>query len=338
MATPDHIQTLVQTLINDPDSDESPIERADILKELVEIGEPAIGPLIDALATPNSVYLVHALIEIGEPSVQPLIDALSVATTPNGDNALRRGNVAHALGRMKAIAAIPVLLKTLRDNHVEVRKQTASALAQFQDERIVLPLCESLNDTDSDVRSSAAHALGLQGDIRSIEALKIAFVQDNSDRVRRAAHEALRRLDADPGLGQVTIAPDIQLNVARMLAETPQSADHGLSELHDKRATADFAHITSANIPQIELLIATLESDEYSIQSRAARELVNIGVKAVDSLIAALQSSKPSVRARAAWALGEIGDKRAAKPLRVAKKDKHEDVQYASERALKKLK
>jgi HEAT repeat protein len=284
------------------------------------------------------VYLVHALIEIGEDSVQPMIEALGNTESNDEENALRRGNLAHILGRMKATSAVPALLKSLRDNYVEVRKQTASALAQFQDERIVLPLCDTLNDADSDVRSSAAHALGVQDDIRAVDALKIAFVQDESDRVRRAAHEALRRLDSDPGLGHLTVAPEIQLNVARMLAETPHHSEQRDSEPHDKRATADFAHITSANIPQIELLIATLESDEYAIQSRAARELANIGVKAVESLIAALQSSKPSVRARAAWALGEIGDKRAAKPLRAAKKDKHEDVQYASERALKKLK
>lgn len=340
MTTSEHIQTLVQTLINDPDSDESPIERADVVKELIDVGKPVIEPLIRALSTTNSVYLSHALIEIGEPSIQPMIDALNAEPLDDEADAVRRGNLVHILGRMKATEAIPVLLAALKHNHVEVRKQTATALAQFRDERIALPLCDVLNDADPEVRSSAAHALGLQDDVRAVEPLKITFVQDESDRVRRAAHEALRRLDADPSLGEVAITPEIHMNVARMLADNPATNDEtgAVEKPPDKRATADFAHITSAGIPQIELLIATLESDDYSVQRRAVRELVRIGKKALDPLIAALQSPKPSVRARAAWALGEIGDKQASKFLKAAQKDEHEDVRYASERALKKLK
>jgi hypothetical protein len=67
-----YIYDLIELLSNDDEN-----VRNDSFAALVEIGEPAIDPLIQALNgdEENQVYIVQVLVEIGEPAIEPLINA-----------------------------------------------------------------------------------------------------------------------------------------------------------------------------------------------------------------------------------------------------------------------
>ena len=67
-----YIDDLIESLSN---GDEN--VRNDSIAALVEIGEPAIDPLIQSLNgdEENQVYIVQVLVEIGEPAIEPLIQA-----------------------------------------------------------------------------------------------------------------------------------------------------------------------------------------------------------------------------------------------------------------------
>lgn len=313
------IALLVIILAKNPDDTvQSSTERADAFHELVGIGAAAVPTLIDALDTTYNYFLARALVEIGESAVEPLIDALHDA------NAVRRANAAYTLALMEDERAAPALIEALDDEDANVRKEAASAFTQLHSAEAVLRLCEALGDEEQEVRVAAAAALGTQGDVRAIDALREAFLKDEDEQVRRAAQAALKDMGNDPTLSEMEVAHEIEAEALKMLSETVRDTSN---------IDAD-----SVGGPKVELLIATLESDDFIVQRRAARELVKLDYQAVNSLIAALQSHNPTVRAHAAWVLGEIGDPRAMEALEETVQDDDDEVRYASQQALLKLK
>lgn len=316
MTTP---QELVALLIDDPDNtQEAPAARADALQTLTDMGADAVPALVQGLSSPYNAYISRALKAIGDPSVDPLIAALTDET-----NATRRANAAYTLGRMKVKRAVPNLIRALEDSNDEVRSQAAMALAEVPHVDAVMPLCEALEDKATDVQSRAAVALGAHHDERAIEPLKDLFRRSDEEPVRRAAQTALKQLGHELKAEEIEVDPSIGVRAKRMLSDSVST---------DTMLAAD-----TLGIPRVELLIATLESTDVSVQRRAVRELVRLGEKAVIPLIGALQSKNPTVQAHAAWALGELGDKRAIEPLKTACEANHESVRYASEKALAKL-
>jgi HEAT repeat protein len=100
---------------------------------------------------------------------------------------------AAALGELgsKAKAAVPVLVRALKDPHVHIRKLAALALGDIgPDAKLAVPaLSEALNDKHADVRRRAAVALGEIGG--GAPALRQAM-QDADEGVRTAAGAALK--------------------------------------------------------------------------------------------------------------------------------------------------
>lgn len=93
------------------------------------------------------------LIEIGEPAVEPLIKSLK-----NTDVVVRRG-AAETLGEMAIERAVEPLIDALKDEHATVRYRAAKSLGQIRDKRAVGPLNEALQDSDSSVRNWAEWSL-----------------------------------------------------------------------------------------------------------------------------------------------------------------------------------
>lgn len=310
------LQDLIKILANDPDTT-SPTERSAAMKQVAELGAEAVPALIEALDSPNSIYLQYILIDIGEPAIQPLIVALQ------NKHDSRRAHAAHTLGRLKATAAIPALTALLTDKSSIVRKEAAAAFSHLVDSTSVIALCRLLMDDDPDVRGSAAQALGVQQDERAIEPLNTVFLEDPDENVRKVAHKSLHQLGHHPDETRIKVDAGWRTRLAELLSETTQ--------IKEKFKPDTFG------IPRVELLIATLESSDTHVQRRAVRELVKLGDKAVIPLIGALVSHNSNVRAHAAWALGEIGDKRALDALQAALKDEDENVRYASNQAIQKI-
>jgi HEAT repeat protein len=82
----------------------------------------------------------------------------------------------------------------------------------FRDPRAVDPLIEALaftsavtSDDQTGRRVSAARALGEIGDPRAIDPLTYRSLNDENERVRTAAAEALEKIGAEPeGEGEIT--------------------------------------------------------------------------------------------------------------------------------------
>ncbi|MCK4692019.1 MAG: HEAT repeat domain-containing protein [Anaerolineales bacterium] len=193
---------------------------------LVEIGEPAIEPLIAAIKEENEDVrqaAVEALVKIGEPAIEPLIAALKDYSVREGaagvlgmmgEPALERaverlivglegedddvrGNAIEALTEIGE-PAVESLIAALSDKSLNVRRIVVSMTLIKADTMEVIPhyqdLLAKLNDVLRDkgftARGAVAGALGEIGDTRAIEPL-IAALKDDDLLVRWAAAGAL---------------------------------------------------------------------------------------------------------------------------------------------------
>jgi len=108
---------------------------------LVRIGEPAVAPLIDALASDNRRKRTKAattLEQLGEVAVQPLIKALE-----HRDYTVR-ASVVEILGRIGGAQAVEPLIKLLEHRNSEVRTSATEILGRIGDTRAVEPLIKVL--------------------------------------------------------------------------------------------------------------------------------------------------------------------------------------------------
>ncbi len=115
-----------------------------------------------------------ALVEIGAPAVEPLLVALR-----NEDMAVRY-RAAYALGDIGDRRAVEPLIAALKDAYGDVRRAAATALGKIGDLRAVEPLLAMFNNDREDqyIRRACAEALGKISDLRAVEPLVRAARSD----------------------------------------------------------------------------------------------------------------------------------------------------------------
>jgi HEAT repeat protein len=94
-----------------------------------------------------------ALVSIGEPSVGPLIEALDSWRYPVRKNAVA------ALGDIKDPRTLKPLIDARNDSHHEIRKEAIIALGKINDSRAVEPLIGILSGRDEGLKQVAAEYL-----------------------------------------------------------------------------------------------------------------------------------------------------------------------------------
>lgn len=240
-------------------------------------------------------------IEIGEPAVKPLI---AVLKDEESNENVRQGAV-EALGQIGDSRAVELLIAVLEDKSVSVRIEAAKALGHIGDVRAVdsliiplkdeyssympnaalealvkigvpaiEPLIVALDDKSASARKRAAEALGQIGDSRAVEPL-IVPLRDKSSYVHHAAIEALVKIGA-PAIEPLSVVlKDEDASVRKRVAET-------MGQIGDDRA--------------VESLIAVLKTDKVSwVCDAVAEALIQIGDRrAVKPLIVLLQESAHS--------------------------------------------
>ncbi|NDJ34272.1 MAG: HEAT repeat domain-containing protein [Chloroflexi bacterium] len=124
-----------------------------------------VASLTEASKRPAAI---QRLIEIGEPAVPSLLDALSHRSRHVRDAA------AYTLGKIGSRAAVFPLIAVLRDPEPAVRKIAAYALGAIEDVRALPALIALLRDRDNQVVDAAVYALSRidlpDGLVKTIEA------------------------------------------------------------------------------------------------------------------------------------------------------------------------
>lgn len=128
--------------------------------------------------------VIQALVEIGKPAVQPLILAL------NDDKSNVREAAVETLGRIEDPVSVEPLIQRLQDEDIGIRINIGNALAKIG-KPAVPALVRMLTDAKTDVRKTAAEILGRIKDAESVEPL-VRLLKDDEFGVRFAAEYSLR--------------------------------------------------------------------------------------------------------------------------------------------------
>lgn len=132
--------------------------RREAAQELGELdGEKAIKVLINVLGDKNWRVIkaaINSLVEIGQPALDPLIETLETEV-----EVPKREYAAKALGLLGNSQAVEPLIEALKDEDENVRDKAAQALGEIRDERAIKPLEATLSDVHWFVRKSAAASL-----------------------------------------------------------------------------------------------------------------------------------------------------------------------------------
>jgi len=338
-----------------------------VWEPIAEIGQPAVGPLIEVLTERNWSDCKAAAIvlgRIGDPrSIQPLIAALR-----NSGWGYIGVEVTDALARIGE-ASVEPLIATLSDEESDVRLASARTLGEIGDPRAIEPLSRTLKDPHEEVRRTAADALGKFGpptvelligalrervvpcdvirslgrigDPRAVEPL-ISALRDDDWAVRFAAAEALGKL------GQPAMAP-----LVATLRETDKTVRQAAAESLEKIGwlpgndeTGAYFWIAKQNWdkcvaigPQaIEPLVATLKDKDKDVRKAIVLAFGKIrDPRTIEPLIASLRDETESVRDAAAESLGKIRKRDATHPLIAALRDDSGSVRKAASESLGKI-
>ncbi len=153
--------------------------------------------------------------------------------------------------------AVPLILKVIDDNNLQVRSMAVFALGVKHSEASLPKLLEILETADDyGIRADAAGALGYLGDPRAYEALVRAFYEDVEWLVRFSAAVSLGNLKDPRGYDLLIRA----LKTGDTLMQ--QAAIAALGEIGDPRC--------------LEEILAFAQSPDWLVRQRLAQALGNI--------------------------------------------------------------
>lgn len=315
--------------------DESPVVRRAAADGLGSLRDArAAAPLVVLLKDRDSGVrdsALKALVNLGEPAVAPLILSLDNVESKAADSAddaqawRMREAAARALGMLRDGRAVAPLIACFEDAQFDVRHAAEEALVQIGG-NAVGPLAAALSSPKPIVRVCAVSALKRVADGRALDAL-IAALKDSDENVRRDAALALARIkDARAIAPLVGCLSDPRASVRKAAAEalgdmgfTPADGKAKLAYLIAKQDDTALEGIGGA---AVEPLIASLKEEDENARRFAANLLGRLGDKrAVEPLIECLKDSAETVRLCGAEALGRLRDVRAVEPLMASLKN-----------------
>lgn len=210
------------------------------------------------------------------------------------------------------------------DPEFTVRAAAATALGEIGGDPV--ELSRALNDTEPSVRVAAARALGTLGIKARATARNLFYsrIKDVAAPVRRAAGEALKRMEREADAGVANAAePQLKRNAQAILQKLTDDIVKSLSETLEKadedvrtRATMCAAEIGPAAKDIIPQLILLLKDSMVFVRAGAAMALGEMGPdgqKSIPAIEELLKDRDARVRKRATDALARLG-----KPVAVA--------------------
>jgi HEAT repeat protein len=282
----DKAAELIRTLAESDDY----FERQRAAWALVEVGEPAVGKLIEALEKGEFSDLRYKaawiLGKIGSPGAT---DPLCGAMASDCDEVVREWCAA-ALEAVGDERAIPFLVEAVKkDSSKDVRLRAAVALRNL---KATAALRDLLCNVEAEARGLAVTGLAK---LRCREALEevTKLLEDEDREVRRRAAAYMGSFSCREALEALALA------CKDSSWEVRAEAMRSLAGIKGQEACA--------------LAIAALRDEDAGVRLAAVTGLGEIGDSAAVEPLAEvmLGGDEEEIRAWAAWSLGEIGDERA---------------------------
>jgi HEAT repeat protein len=292
-------------LLGDADED----VRATAAAALAELGEPAVAPLVKALASGDPTMRAEAAAALGEAgaggALQPLLEAL------NDPDPLVRRNAITALPLLREPGIEPRMRLVLDDGHLGVRLAALAALEGMVDDGLLAgrqpsvdELLPALDGPDPRLRADVVPWLGrIAGDDPPANAvirewLSRALADPDVD-VQLSAGFTLAQLGVVDPLLDGLQAEDEQTRMAcaTALADADEAVSEPLRQLlhHDQPATRRWAaSILGArhDAEAVSGLIALLLDEDVDVQEEATDALVAMPEHSGEELSALLGNDR----------------------------------------------
>lgn len=308
---------------------------------LIDIGLPAVTPLIEALKDENPQVRSFAALALGEirdkKAVEPLLEILD---DPSPEV---RMNAAYSLGEIGDVKAVEPLIELLKDKNGEVVRLTVIALGLLKDPKATEPICGVMDRDDArkhhednpDIRQQAVYALGEIGDPGCIDTL-LDLLGDKE--LGYSAANTLGNFKSEDVFEKVTKKmqssnPIVRTNAIAVFESNrdPAAVYILIKMLNDKvpevrkeaALTLSFFKEPKQVSQSEQPLINALGDGKSEVQEEAARSLGRLGSKeAIPSLKGLLQSKNKNLQNAAIKALGDIGDPESVDALIATLEDK----------------
>lgn len=167
--------------------DIDPKIRKKAVDAIINIGKPAIEPLINAMNTEDIDMKISSAFLLGElkasEGIELLINSLKYASEEKPLSAERlRIESAIALGKIADVRAIEPLIEIIRDGEIRLQEAVINALSKIG-EPVVEPLISIIKSKDENMTAkiNAAIILGNIGDKRAVEPIINKLLIDSYD-------------------------------------------------------------------------------------------------------------------------------------------------------------
>lgn len=304
----------------------------------IERSDKTVPILLGLLNDNNEDVRLGAAIKLGGESdlaVPILINALQ-----HNKDAATRHDALNSLGNSDSEAAVLAIVQALQDENAMIRDQAVFNLSVSLDKYsqivktvVISALIDSLKDESAEVRRSAAFALDKADEAAVPELIEAS--QDQDERVRSVAIEALGKIGSQSAMSAITAALQdeneaVRASAARVLGDSGiQSATDNLQ--HEnwevRRSAAEEIgligiDLTNSSNPTVQALIQALQDSNPNVRTSAAATLVKLGSprggdltpaianviqKAVPELIDSLENGDSLARLDAIFVIGAIG-------------------------------
>lgn len=191
---PKAVPHLIYALLNDSDT----VVQASAIGALARIGEASVTPLLDVLASSDSTesnkgHAAWALAFIGSKAKDKLYAAY------DSDSPEVRAAVVGAIAKAAEenrddTKALDLLVRSLKDEAVNVRSEAAAVLGNLKYQPAVPKLRLLLAHPEGETRKSAALSLMKIGDRNSIEFLEATLAQEKEEGIIKALTLAITLL------------------------------------------------------------------------------------------------------------------------------------------------
>jgi len=257
------VQPLIRLILNCSEEDNLALFFA--VKALGDIGEMEGGEfLISLLESAQGAIITH------------IIEALEQISVGSGENLLLKA---------KSGKIIPLLLTSLRNENLEVRRKAIITLGQIKSPQAIEPLINLLLDSEEEIKEAVSETLIVSGSVNIKDLYK----------------------------GLTSKEPEIRAKLAKILGEigSPQSSEVLIPLLNDGeeevRIETAYALAKTGNASAGRSLRKALKDEVGHVRSAAASALGDLKVKeAIPVLIETLSDPYPDVRRSAALALEKM--------------------------------
>ncbi len=284
-------------------------------QNLENLGEKALGPLLDALKYEDrkiSRKIIELISKIGDKAVEPLINMLQFEKRDV------KNKVARVLGKIGNTKAVTPLLEFVKDDRGIIEGDVVWALGEIGDNSTINLLKQLLGESDKITRILINEALQKFGE-SPLNSYTLSL--KNEDPAVRV--DTISQLVGIGTSEAIELVVNTMLDEKKIVRETASKALDGigwapkndLEKAYYNIAKENWYKLINMGVKAVRPLLHFLKNKNEKFRGEIEANLIEIGNKTSYPFVQALNDKDKFIQAEAARILGIIGDTKSVEPL-----------------------